>query len=64
MLLDGRHYNLHHLRLDLGGHSGPVDQGVVECSVVDVCVGHVVPVGGVLSEGELLALLRLTHIVW
>ena len=57
--LNGRHHQLHHLRLHLRGHCGPQYQGEVDSPVVDVCVGHVVPVGGVLSVVRVLALLNL-----
>ena len=59
IFLNGRHHQLHHRRLHPRGHRGPQHQGEVDGPVIDVGVGHVVPVGGVLSVVEVFALLNL-----
>ena len=57
--LHGRHHQLHQLLLDPGGHRGLDHQGEVDCSVVDVGIGHVMSVGGVLGVVKILTLLNL-----
>ena len=57
--LDGRQHQLDHLRLDSRGDRGPQHQGEGDGPVVNVGVGHVVPVGGVLSVVRVLTLLNL-----
>ena len=57
--LYGRHHQLHQLLLYPWGHRCLEDQGRVDGSVVDVGVGHVMPVGGVLSVVEVLTFLNL-----
>ena len=57
--LHGRHHQLHQLLLDPGGHRGLDHQGEVDSSVVNVGIGHVMSVGGVLSVVKVLTLLNL-----
>ena len=57
--LYGCHHQLHQLLLYSRGHRCLEDQGEVDGSVVDVGVGHVMPVGGVLGVVEVLTFLNL-----